>query len=90
MNTDIIPMTRHAEKRSAERCIPKVAQWLLTAYGQTEKAGGGAVRYSFDKRAWREVETFFGPWPLKKMDQLRKAYMVVSDTGSLITIGYRQ
>jgi hypothetical protein len=47
------------------------------------------VSYSFDKRAWREIERFVGAWPLKKMEQLKRVYMVMSDEGAVITLAYR-
>lgn len=83
------PMTEHAERRAIDRSIPEVARWLLLEFGTRQRAGRGAESISFDKRSWREVERFLGMWPLKKMDQLRRVYMVLSDEGSVITIAYR-
>ncbi|MBO6666459.1 hypothetical protein [Parvibaculum sp.] len=82
-------MTEHAIKRQIDRSIPEIALWLLREFGVCRRARDGAESYSFDKRAWREVERFFGPWPLKKMEQLKRAYMVVSDRGAVITVAYR-
>lgn len=82
-------MSQHAAERASERGIPEIARWLLLEFGTCRPAGNGTDSYSFDKKAWREVERFFGPWPLKKMDQLKRAYMVVSDGGTAVTIAYR-
>ncbi|RYY86098.1 MAG: hypothetical protein EOO15_15365 [Chitinophagaceae bacterium] len=82
-------MTEHAALRAAERSIPEIAQWLLLEFGDRRRAGNGAETYSFSKKSWREVERFFGPWPLKKMDQLKRVYMVVADGGSAVTVAYR-
>ncbi len=83
------PMTRHAEQRAVDRGVPEIARWLLLEFTSPQRAGKGAVSYSFDKRAWRDVERFFGTWPLKKMDQLKRVYMVMSDDGTIITLAYR-
>ena len=89
MNASVIPMTCHAARRAKERSIPQVAQWLLLEFGECRRAGNGTETYSFDKRGWREVERFFGSWPLNKMEQLRRVYMVVSDGGAAVTIAYQ-
>lgn len=82
-------MTDHASRRAKDRSIPEVACRLLEEFGVRRPAGGGAESLSFDKKAWREVERFLGPWPLKKMDQLKRIYMVVGSDGVLITLAYR-
>ena len=82
-------MTRHAEQRAKDRSIPEIARWLLEEFGAPRSAGGGAVSYSFDKKGWRAVCRVFGSWQLKKMEQLRRVYMVVSSDGAVITLAYR-
>ncbi len=89
MNARTLPLSQHAAERAHERSIPEVARWLLLEFGTRCRAGNGAESYSFDKKAWREVERFFGTWPLKKMYQLKRTYMVVSDNGAAVTIAYR-
>jgi len=88
MSRAVVPMSHHAEERTNDRSIPEVARWLLLEFGNCRRAGNGAESYSFDKKSWREVERFFGSWPLKKMEQLRRTYMVVSDEGTVITVAY--
>lgn len=82
-------MSEHATERARDRSIPDIAQWLLSEFGARRRAGRGAETYSFDKRSWKEVERLFGSWPLKKMDQLKRTYMVVADDGTIITLAYR-
>lgn len=89
MESRTLPLSHHASERTHERSIPEIARWLLLEFGTRRRAGSGAESYSFDKRSWREVERFFGAWPLKKMEQLKRTYMVVSDGGAAITIAYR-
>ena len=89
MDKKTIPLSQHAAERADQRSVPEVARWLLLEFGTRRRAGNGAESYFFDKKSWREVERFFGSWPLKKMDQLKRTYMVVSDAGAAITIAYR-
>lgn len=72
-----------------DRSIPEIAIRLLRECGSPQRAGKGAVSYSFDKRGWREVERILGPWPLKNMSQLKRVYIVENDDGVLITAAYR-
>jgi hypothetical protein len=82
-------MSQHAAERARDRSIPDIAQWLLAEFGTRRRAGRGADSYSFDKKSWKDVERLFGSWPLKKMDQLKRTYMVVADDGTVITLAYR-
>jgi hypothetical protein len=83
-------LTNHAQARVKDRGIPEIARHLLFEFGLRERAGGGAERYSFDKKTWREVQRFFGHWPLKRMDQLKRTYMIVADGGAVVTVAYRK
>lgn len=83
-----IPLTAHAEQRVQERSIPEIGRWLLLEFGVRRRAGRGAESISFDKRSWREVERFCGVWPVKKMDQLKRLYAVISDDGTAVTFAY--
>lgn len=89
MRTQPFTMSQHAADRARERGIPEIAWRLLEEFGVRRRAGRGADSYSFDKKAWRAVEGFFGSWPLKKMDQLKRTYMIVADDGAIITLAYR-
>jgi hypothetical protein len=89
MESRTIQLSQHATERANDRSIPEIARWLLLEFGACRRAGNGASSYFFDKKAWREVERFFGPWPLKKMDQLKRAYLVMSDCGVAVTVAYR-
>ena len=89
MNDRIFRMTDHATDRARDRCIPEIACWLLQEFGARRRAGAGAESYYFDKKAWRETERFFGTWQLSQMEKLRRVYMVISDSGAVITLAYR-
>ncbi|SDM57076.1 hypothetical protein [Maricaulis salignorans] len=83
------PLTEHAERRSIDRNIPEVARWLLLEFGRRSPAKSGCVSYAFDKKAWKEVERFFGRWRMKEMTQLKNAYLVQSAEGAIVTVAYR-
>lgn len=89
MSVRDVKMTSHAEKRAAERSVPEIGRWLLMDFGVRRRAGNGTESVYFDNKSWKEVERFCGVWPLKKMDQLRRLYAVVSDSGAVVTFAYR-
>ena len=84
-----VDLTKHAQVRSQQRSIPEIGIWLLRDFGRREYARSGCWKCFFDKKAWREVERFMGTWKLSKMDQLRKAYIIVDREDSVITAAYR-
>ena len=81
--------TYHASLRCQQRSIPEIGLDLVQKFGVCRPVGQGAVSYSFDKASWRRVESYVGSWPLKTMDRLRRLYVVVSDSGALITAAYK-
>lgn len=83
------PLTSHAERRCIDRNIPEIARWLLLEFGRRRPANHGCTSYSFDKKAWKELERFFGRWRMKEMSQLKNAYLVEGQDGSIITVAYR-
>lgn len=80
--------TRHAIIRQQQRGIPDIAIDLLLKYGVCESAPGGAFKWRFDKRGWKKVLKYFGPWPPNKLGQLRKTELVENECGTLITIQF--
>ena len=88
MRTQIDMTSAHSDKRHQQRGIPEVAIHLLQLFGKQKPAGGKRVRKFFDKRAWKDVEGFLGHWPLKKMEQLRKCYLIESEDGVLVTVAF--
>ena len=82
--------TRHAEVRQQQRGIPDVAIDLLMRFGVREKAPGGASKVSFDRRGWKRVLKYFGPWPPNKLGQFRKAQLILNESDVLITIQFQQ
>lgn len=92
MSSDILDWTHrshHAAQRCQQRAIPEVGIELVQRFGVSRPAGDGALSYSFDKAAWRKVQAYLGPWPLKTMDRLKRLYIIVADTGTIVTAAYR-
>jgi hypothetical protein len=90
MAYETVPLSAHAERRTQDRSIPEIGHLLLREYGARRPAGGGTESIYWDKRSWKEVERVCGVWPLKKMDQLRRLYMIISADGVARTVAYRK
>jgi hypothetical protein len=82
--------TRHAQRRCKDRGIPEIGIELVQQFGVSRPAGHGAQSYSFDKSGWKNLESYVGHWQLKTMDRLKKLYIVVSDSGEIITAAFRK
>ncbi len=89
MAYETVSLSAHAERRTLDRSIPEIGHLLLREFGTRRSAGGGTERIDWDKRSWKEVERVCGVWPLKKMDQLRRLYMIVGANGVAVTVAYR-
>ena len=81
-------LTRHAQNRSQQRCIPPMVLDLLIQFGASESAGDGASKMFFDKSARRRVHSYAGALaPL--LDAHLDSYAVISQDNQVITAGYR-
>ncbi len=81
-------MTRHAQVRLQQRCIPPMVLDLLLQFGASESAGNGASMMFFDKPARRRVHSYAGALaPL--LDAHLDSYAVVTQDNTVITAGYR-
>ena len=90
MAYETVPLTAHAERRTLDRSVSEIGHLLLREFGARRSAGRGTESLFWDKRSWKEVERICGVWPLKKMDQLRRLYMIVDGDGTAVTIAYRK
>ena len=79
-------LTRHAEVRLQQRCIPAlIVDWLL-AYGKRE-ASAGAVKVRFDRRGRRDLAREVGSRAVSQMSKYLNAALVVDrDTDCVITV----
>ncbi|MGE3244957.1 MAG: hypothetical protein AB7F96_12635 [Beijerinckiaceae bacterium] len=84
-----VGLTRHAGERLQQRTIPPFAIELLERFG-TSVRSRGADKIFFDKHAKKRVSEYLGGARcLKLIEKLLDAYIVVSDDGKIITVGYR-
>lgn len=81
-------MSHHARTRCQQRCIPPMLVDLLLRFGVTEGAPGKANKLYFNKAARKQIKAYAGPLAAY-IDQHLDIYAVVSEDGSVITIGHR-
>jgi hypothetical protein len=82
--------TRHASRRTQQRCVPPLIDEWLDRFGEESYDGrGGIIRY-FSKRSIRDMERSFGREPVRRMSDKLTAYKVEdSRDGRVLTAGYR-
>lgn len=80
-------MTKHAQDRRQQRCIPPMVEDLLMKFGTTVYLGGGCTKLFFDKRARRKVQAYAGPIAAKLNEHL-DAYLVLSQSDDPITVAH--
>jgi hypothetical protein len=81
-------MTKHAAIRSQQRAIPPIVIDLLHQFGSVERSGPGTFMLFFDKAGRRRIRSYAGPLS-RPLEEHFDAYAVVSDGGSVITVGHR-
>lgn len=86
-------LTKHAEVRIQQRCIPDLILELLIQYGEIEHQHGGTEMIYFKKKNFEKARKHVEKM-LKEMDKLRNAYLVRTiqeeDQSLIITSGYLQ
>jgi hypothetical protein len=78
--------TRHAQIRLQQRSIPFVVVDLLQTFGSESRAGKGAVRFIFDRRAKGRLCKHLGGNEFKHFERWLNAYAVVGDAGEIVTV----
>ncbi len=82
--------SRHAAIRSCQqRGIPQlIIDWLIT-YGAVATDGRGAATHYFDHNARRRLAQDVGGRVVALLGRLMDAYLVMSQDGTIITVGHR-
>jgi len=82
-------LTKHAEIRIQQRCIPELALELLIQYGEVERQYGGTEMIYFKEKNFNKAKKQLKKM-LKDIDKLRNAYLIKSDKEDevVITSGY--
>jgi len=82
-------LTDHAAARMHQRAIPPlIVKWLLQ-YGAAERSGGGTEMYYFTRDSRRRLARDVGDQVVNRLAALLDAYVVISDSGAVITAGHR-
>ena len=77
----------HAAARKQQRCIPDAVRDLVLDFGRSSPAGDGVERYTFDKKSWRQAETYLGP-QAKYFAKYRNVFVLLSTCGVVVTEGW--
>lgn len=77
-------MTRHAQKRRAQRGFSPDCIELIRIFGERSYDGHGGIRCLMTKTAMERLGNVFGR--SQKLDALAGAYVVLSATGDEIVI----
>jgi len=85
--TDLI-LTHHAKRRFRQRAIPQEAIDFLMRFGSSARSHG-AERIFFDKAARRRIERELPADAWRKCTRYINTYLVLGDSGSIVTAGYR-
>jgi hypothetical protein len=82
-------LSRHAQKRMAQRGFTDASVKLIQAFGETSYDSNGAIRYLMTRAAVEKVGCIFGR--SQKLDALAGAYVVLSadDAPTVITVSHR-
>jgi hypothetical protein len=80
--------TKHGSTRKQQRGIPQlILDWLIE-YGRVTRRRGADV-YSFDKDGRRRLRRDIGGLAYNRLEDFFDAYVVLSDDGNVITMGWR-
>ena len=81
--------SRHAEKRSQQRGVPRLVKDWLLSYGQENYDGHGAIIRYFNGSSIRQLERDVGREPVRFMSKFFRCYLVESTDGAILTVGLR-
>ena len=85
----MLMMTHHAQARLQQRGIPYDVVENLLDFGHEAHDHRGSWIVYFDHRARQQMRQQVGARSYKRIEQYLDAYVVVADTGEVITVGHR-
>jgi len=80
-------LTKHAEVRIQQRCIPELTLELLLQFGEIDYQHGGTEIIYFKAKSFEKARKHLERM-LKDMDKLRNAYLIKAEEDLIITSGY--
>ena len=80
--------SKHCDIRCKQRGIPVIIiDWLID-YGRVVRSYGADVYY-LDKKGRRRLKREIGTIAYKRMNDLLNSFLVMSDDGTIVTVGKR-
>ena len=83
-----LPLSRHARTRMQQRSIPPIIVASIWEYGCNMRHDGASV-YFLNREARNRLKRHIGARPYAQMENRLDAYVVVSDDGTIVTVGWR-
>ena len=80
--------SKHFMQRAQQRGVPYTVVHSLVYYGERRKSVGGADRIYFTKESLRDVHNDFGRETFRMCERYKRAYLVISDDGIIITVAH--
>lgn len=74
-----IAFSSHAQGRIAQRGLSFNEVQLIRDYGESRRAGKGARKFALSRRSVRELREDFSNLSRRRLDLLRRAYVVATD-----------
>jgi hypothetical protein len=81
-----IKETNHFQHRFQQRGMNRTVILALLSHGECQMSQRGIDRVIFTKSALSEIRTDYGFDIYKMCEKLRSAYIIISDSGVLITV----
>lgn len=75
-----IVLSQHAQGRIAQRGLSLNEIQLIRDYGESRQAGEGARKFALSRRSVRELREDFSNLSRRRLDLLRRAYVVATDS----------
>jgi hypothetical protein len=83
-----LEFSNHATKRSQQRAIGREVIEKLHVYGEVVRDRHGAESIMLTNRALADMRSELGSKVYKKCESKKKAYLVVTDCGAVITVAH--
>ena len=84
-----VKLTKHAQIRQRQRCIPPLILEWLNSYGTAEHDHRGVEILYFNKQSRKALAKDVGEEVVQRLSGLLDTYAVVSADGETITVGHR-
>jgi hypothetical protein len=82
-------LCQHAHWRQAQRSFPDELIDLLLLFARPHAAGGGRLRYQFDKETWAEAAEWLGPRAVLFERYRYKAYLIEGRPDTVVTVAWK-